>query len=151
MIDKIKKYYRSMPWESLRDMRTIGMLVFVVIVVLITWSGVKTVQTNYNLQKQVATLQEQNQVQKLENDNLQLENDYYNTNQYLDLSARQEFGLGAPGEKELLVPQSVALANLAAIPASQTTSTKPNIHQSVYERNFEAWMDFFLRRSTISD
>src|ERR1700722_10921071 len=104
MLAKIKKYYYKIPWQSLRDLRTVGLLVFVVIVLLITWSGIKTIQSNYGFDKQVATMRQQNQVQQLENNNLRLQNEYYTSNQYLELSARQELGLGLPGETELIVP-----------------------------------------------
>src|SRR5665213_1810477 len=113
MINKIKTYYSLIPWQSLRDLRTLGLLVFLVIVLLISWSGVKTIKSNFELQKQVAQYQYNNQVQQLENKNLHLQNEYYNTNQYLELSARQELGLGYPGETELLVPKSVAMSQLS--------------------------------------
>jgi cell division protein FtsL len=145
-MQKAKNYLQSIPWSSLRDLRTLGQIIFVVIVLMISWSGVKTIQSNYELQKQVATLQQQDQVQELENDNLELQNDYYSTNQYLELSARQELGLGEPGETELLVPKDVAMAALAAVPGVNQVTAKPQAHQSVYESNFEAWMDYFLHR-----
>src|SRR5580658_9877742 len=85
----------------LNDIRFVGQLVFVLIVLMISWSGVKSIQTNYQLQKQITALKEQNNVQQLQNDNLKLQNQYYNSKQYLELSARQNFGLAAPGEKEL--------------------------------------------------
>ena len=151
MFYKIKNYYQSINWESLRNLKTIGLIVFAVVVLLITWSGVKTIQSNYDLQKRISAIQQQNQVQLLENENLQLENDYYNTNQYLELSARQELGLGASGETELIVPQSVALAHLSPASVSQTAGAKMNFNQPEYQKNFESWMNFFLHRSNNSD
>lgn len=148
MLDKIKTYQKRIPWSSLRDLRTLGLLAFLVIVLLVSWSGVKAIQSNYGLQKQIATLKQQNQVQQLKNNNLQLENDYYNTNQYLDITARQELGLGQPGETELIVPKSVALAHLAPTPQSAAPSTKPNSRQPWYQRNFQAWIDFFLHHQS---
>jgi hypothetical protein len=50
----------------------------------------------------------------LQNENDDLKNAYYKSPQYLELSARQNFGLAAPGEKELLVPKAVALAHVPA-------------------------------------
>jgi len=40
--------------------------VFTVIVLLISWSGVKSIQTNYGLQKQISKLQQENDVAKLQ-------------------------------------------------------------------------------------
>jgi cell division protein FtsL len=149
MLDKIKRYYHKIPWQSLNDLHTVGLLVFLAIVLLITWSGIKTVQSNYGFEKQVATLRQQNQVQQLENSNLQLQNQYYTSNQYLELSARQELGLGLPGETELIVPKNIALAHVAPIDLS--TNSNVNSKQPWYERNFQAWMDFFLHRPDSSD
>ncbi|MFA5004462.1 MAG: septum formation initiator family protein [Candidatus Saccharimonadales bacterium] len=144
------KIAQSLQWirtylASLRDVRNVGLLVFVIIVLLISWSGIKTIQTNYGLQKQISVLSQENQLQNLENTNLQLQNQYLNTNQYLELTARQNFGLGAPGETELLVPGDVAMAHTVAQPGDVTAKTSlPK--QAVWQRNFEAWMNFLLHR-----
>ena len=135
---------------SLRDVRNVGMLIFVVIVLLISWSGIKTIQANYGLQKQISELHQENDVQSLQNTNLQLQNQYYNTNQYLEIVARENFGLGAPGETELLVPKSVAMAH--TVPLKAATTPKTDVpSQPFWQRNFEAWMDFFLHRGTVGD
>src|SRR6478609_4387532 len=86
----------------MRDPRFAGMMLFMLVVLLISWSGVKSIQTNYELQKQIAAVEQQNAVQKLKNTNVGLENEYYNTASYQDLQARLNFGLAAPGEKEIV-------------------------------------------------
>lgn len=131
--------------QRLSDLRFAGQVLFVVIVLLISWSGVKSIQTNYGLQKQISAINQQNALQKLQNDNLGLQNQYLNSNQYLELSARQNFGLAAPGEKEVVVPPNVALAYTVNLPSPvKTDSTKAK--QPAYQRNFESWVDFFLHR-----
>jgi cell division protein FtsB len=148
MENKIKRYQKQIEWfiSQLGDIKFVGMLVFLVIVLLISWSGVKAIQSNYGLQKQIATIQQQNSLQQLKNNNLQLQNDYFNSNQYLELSARQNFGLAAAGETELLVPKSVALAHTANLPTATVAADKPADKQPVYQKNFEAWVNFFLHR-----
>jgi cell division protein FtsB len=138
--------------EQLRDVRVIGLLVFVGIVLLISWSGAKAIDTNYRLQKQISGIEQQNQVQQLLNKNLQLQNEYYNTQQYLELAARQNFGLAAPGEVELIVPPAVAMAHTINLPdEDQKQAAKTKAHQPTYQRNFQAWMDFFLHRTPSED
>lgn len=132
---------------SLRDVRNVGTLAFIVLVFLVTWSGMRAIQTNYGLQRQVYELQKTNDVSRLENANLSLTNDYYNTSQYLEVTARQTLGLAAPGETVLLVPKSVALAHTVTMPASKTASDVENA-KPFWQRNFDAWMDFFLNRSS---
>jgi cell division protein FtsB len=131
--------------QRLNDVRFVGQLLFVVVVLLISWSGIKTIQTNYGLQKQITTLNQQDSVQQLQNDNLALQNQYLNSNQYLELSARQNFGLGAPGETELIVPASVALAHTVNLP-STVKPIPADAHEPTYQRNLQSWVDFFLHR-----
>lgn len=132
---------------SLRDVRNVGMLVFTVIVLLISWSGVKSIQTNYGLQKQIARLTQENQVRQLENTNLALQNSYYNTPQYLEVTARQNLGLAAPGETELLVSREVALRHTVEPPKTAVVSSEVP-KQAFWQRNFQAWLNFFLHRET---
>jgi len=153
MEDKIKHYLKQIEWfvRQLRDVKFAGLILFVVVVLLISWSGVKAIQSNYTLQKQIAALQQQTEVQKLQNNNLKLQNEYYNSNQYLELSARQNFGLAAPGETELIVPKDVALAHTVSLPSKSAPADKPSDKQPTYQKNFEAWVDFFLHRQNTSD
>ena len=135
---------------SLRDVRNVGLLVFTVIVLLISWSGVKSIQTNYGLQKQIARLTQENQVSSLENTNLALQNRYHDTPQYLEVTARQNLGLIAPGETELLVPNEVALSHTVQPQAAETAHSQVP-KQSAWQRNFQAWIDFFLHRQQATD
>jgi cell division protein FtsB len=139
--DQISQFLRR-----LNDPRFVGQLIFVVVVLLISWSGVKSIQTNYGLQKQITAINQQNSLQKLQNDNLALQNQYYNSNQYLELSARQSFGLAAPGEKEIVVPASVAQAYTVNLPGTPAPDAATQAKQPAYQRNFQSWVDFFLHR-----
>ena len=131
---------------SLRDVRNVGSLAFLVLVLLISWSGVKAIQTNYTLQQEVMQLQQENEVAKLRTSNQELENAYYNTPQYLEVTARQNFGLAAPGETELLVPKSVALAHTTPLPIDSVANPVAK-HKPLWQQNFEDWMDFFFHRT----
>lgn len=152
MNDKIKQYQEiAIEYaRHLNDVRFLGQVLFGVLILLVSWSGVKAIQTNYNLQKQISALQQQNEVQKLANSNLKLQNQYFNTDQYLELTARQNFSLAAPGEKEVLVPKSVALANTVNVDAVAKKDEATGA-QSAYQRNFQDWVDFFLHRQGTID
>ena len=128
------------------DPRFVGQVVFVIIVLLVSWSGIKSIQTNYVLQRQISQLKAQNAVQRLQNENAKLQNNYYNSKQFLELSARQNFGLAAPGEKEVIVPAAVAatyVSDIPDVPDTQTIASKPTPKQP----NLQAWISFFLHRS----
>jgi len=133
---------------QLRDARAWGLLGFGIIAVMVTWSGVKAVQVNYGLQKQISRLTQENDVQQLVNNNLKLKNEYLGTDQFLELAARRQFGLGAPDEKLLIVPKSVALAHTVELPAKNKPKS-PEAPKPTYQRNFQAWMDFFMHRPVL--
>lgn len=152
MLQKIKKSKTIQLFNQLSDVRALGLLVFGGIVLLVTWSGIKAVQTNYELQKQIASLEQENKVSELQNQNLKLKNQYLNTDQFLELAARRQFGLAAPGEKVMLIPKNVALSHTIDLEIpSQANTDQALINRPTYQKNFQAWIDFFLHRPTVEN
>ncbi len=149
MFTKIKHgYYQTKnAILQLRDVRVVGLLVFLVIVLMISWSGIKAIETNYQLQKEIAQLKDQNELQHLANENQNLENRYFDTPQYLELAAREGFGLAANGETVVIVPKSVALANTVDTPNAKKIEITAEDKRPAYQKNFQAWMDFFFHRN----
>ncbi len=141
-LDKITAYILS-----LRDVRNVGVLAFVALIIIVSYSGARAVQTNYTLQKKVYELAKTNEVQSLTNANLDLTNQYYKTSQYLEVAARQNLGLAAPGETVLLVPKAVAIAHTVPMPTDTAETPKAEKALPKWQRNFRAWVDFFLNRS----
>ena len=148
MFDKIKNYEKTIAGgvAQLKDLRVVGLLVFLVIVLLVSWSGVKAIETNYDLQKQISALKQENTVKKLSNENLKLENEYFETPQYLEVAARQDFGLAAPGETVLNVPRSVAMSFTVDLPKDEKPKDAPAAKQPGWQRNFQSWIDFLFHR-----
>jgi len=137
---------------SLSDVRNIGMIAFGIVALLVTWSSVKVVQTNYGLQKRLSTLQQQNEVSKLANENLKLKNQYYQTDDYLELAARKHFNKAKEGEKLVIVPKEVALARTTEVKKLNTLEDSSTITEEASggsaQRNFNAWLDFLFHRQT---
>lgn len=146
MLVKMSNFWKSTRRKQLTDVRNIGLYIFALVVLAITWSGIKTVQINYDLQNQVSTLKEENEVLKLQNENTALQNKYYETNHYLELAARQYFGLAAPGEKVLLVPKDVAMKYVDQNLSPQDPAKKTVDNRSRYAKNFQSWVDFLMGR-----
>jgi cell division protein FtsB len=148
MYDKIKNALSSKKAKQLADARNIGLYIFGLVVVAIAWSGAKTVQNNYALQKQISTLKQQNAVLQLQNENTALQNEYYKTDQFLELSARQNLGLAAPGEQVMIVPKSTAMSYIDPSLAKSTEqpSGSPGDKRPGYVKNLESWRDFLLGR-----
>lgn len=135
--------------KLLMDPRVLGLLVFGVIVILVTLSGLKVLQTNFELEKKITQLKQREAVQALENENLKLKNKYLESDHYLELTARRQFSKGAPGEKLYLVPRSTALARTTEPPQpavqSSQTQQKPKSKQ---QQNLDDWLNFLLNRNT---
>jgi cell division protein FtsB len=146
MLDKIKINIELLPkhLSKYMELRYAGQAVFVVIILLISWNGIGAIQSNFKLQEQVNQLNQQNELANLQNEDIALQNQYYQSKQYLDLSARQNLGLALPGETELLVPDSVALTYTVTQPSDQSTNTQS---QPKSQQNFSSWIDFFLHRN----
>lgn len=150
MLDKIKLYKSKITHqlEGFRDTRVLGLLLFLVILLMVTWSSINVIGTNYELQQQINHLEQENKISKLTNDNIQLQNSYFETPQFLDIAAREHFGLASKGETVLVVPDNVAM-RFTVDPGSneaQKEINMPDKAQPVYQQNFQAWMDFFLHR-----
>lgn len=142
---KIQKILKNL--KRFNDVRIIGLIVFGGIVLLVAWSGLEVVQKNYELEKRVAELKAENEVNKLENANLELKTKYFETDHYLELTARRQFSKAAPGEQLYLVPKDVAMSKTVDLPKTKaeieaaTAKPKPK-----YMQNLEAWLDFFFSR-----
>jgi cell division protein FtsB len=138
--------------NKLNDIRNVMLYVFVLIVLAISWSSARTIQSNYELQKQITALKQQNQVITLGNQTIDLKNKYFQTDQYLELTARQSLGLAAPGETVKLVPKSVAMKYIDPSLSKQSDATaSSNDTRSKYVKNLETWRDFLLGRNLTSD
>ena len=144
---KTKAFLAHPTVREIRDVRMLGLGVFLVIVLLVSWSGVRVIETNYQLQQEIARMEEQTKLLELEAANKELENAYYKTDHYLELQARKQFGKAAPGETVLLVPENVARKYVVDLPKEQQTKEISVSIKPIYQKNFESWMDFFFRRS----
>jgi len=148
--DNIQKLIKLVKKYQLNDPRTWGMIVFAFIAAAVTWNGATSIQQNFDLQKRVSTIEEQNKVQKLQNETQKLRNEYYKTDEYKELSARRLFGKAAPGERVYIVPKDVALKYVSAdtntaiaqVPKQVNPVTLP-----AYQQNIQDWMDFFFHRT----
>lgn len=148
MASNLQNLLNNNTFKQLIDVRNIALYIFGVMVLAIAWSGAKTVQNNYELQKQIAALKQQNTVLWLQNGNTYLQSQYYKTDQYLELSARQNLGLAAPGEQVMIVPKSVALkyVDQSLAQNSDKSETVAIDNRPSYKKNLEDWRDFLLGR-----
>lgn len=148
MFEKLKDIAKHPNLYSLNDTRVLGLIGFGVIALLVTWSGIKSIQTNYELQKQISTLSQQNEVKKLENENAKLRIQYYKTDEFLELAARRQFGKAAPGETLYTVSKKVAVAHTKPMPKVDDKPKTQADTRPGYQKNLESWFNFFFHRDT---
>jgi cell division protein FtsB len=133
-----------------KDLRVVGLSVFVVVILMVTWSSINTIQTNYELQKEIAKLEQENALTALENENERLSNEYFASDQYVELEARRVFGKAEPGEKLVIIPREVAMSKVAESPRqaeSEQEVQESEVELAWYRENLRAWADFFLNRT----
>jgi len=145
MPEKIKTHFLQFV-KSLSDVRVLGQVGFAIIVLMVSWSGVKAIQTNYELQKKIARLEQEVAIADLEKQNLALENEYLKTDQFLELAAREQFGKARLGEKVYIIPKDVALKYTVKSPDTKEKQ-KQQTAKPAYQQNLEDWVNFFFRRS----
>ncbi|MCL2037435.1 hypothetical protein FWG95_00265 [Candidatus Saccharibacteria bacterium] len=92
---------------------------------------------NYDLQRQVDQARLDNQLIELQNQNLRLEQAYFQTNEFLDLQARALLGKANPGEHLVLLPKVAVSSEQNNNQAATEVPAKSNLNQ---------WVDFLFGR-----
>ncbi len=106
----------------------------------VAWKTVIVIQENYALQKKVDALKDKVAILELENEKLVFNNEYYRTDSYLELAARDKFNKKAPGERVIYVPRyELQEEDVTAVPEDNTSDDK-----SEREKNIEQWLYFLF-------
>ena len=101
-----------------------------------TWGTVQTLQKNFAYQRQVDLLHETVELETLRNENLRFQQQYYQSAEFLELSARQRLGKANPGEKLIILPDSRDIVDPIA-EADQPRSVERS-------GNLTLWLRFFF-------
>ncbi len=132
-----KLYYRLK-----RDILTTNNLIVIgamCIAVSWAWGSVSVMDRNYKLQRELDDKTRQEKLVQLEKDTLQYQQNYFRSDEYKELAARQTLGLGTPGESVLILPPNSVAAQTEDSQQAKTTA-KPVVQQS----NFQLWMNFLF-------
>ena len=98
------------------------------------WGSVQAMERNYTLQKSVDYKQRELSLAKLEKAKLEYEKNYYSSDEYKELSAREKLGLVLPGEKVLILPPNTV--------APDTARAQTFTPQVIEQSNMQQWVNF---------
>jgi cell division protein FtsB len=142
MFQKIKN---NPTLKMILDTRNLGLYILAIITLSVTWSSIKVIQKNYEIEKQITVLQQQVDVLDQQTKNQKLINEYYKTDAFLDLAARKYFGKALPGEQFISVPQEVAVKYTHPEAAAASTDANSKTKSKIIQ-NWQDWINFFLHR-----
>ena len=116
-----------------------NVVLIVLVVLAFVWSvgSIGVLNRNYNLQKRVDQANLDNQILQLQNQNLKLQQAYYQTDEFLGLQARALLGKANAGEHLVLLPQPNELPTTSSIGTSAATTTTT-------KSNSEQWFEFLF-------
>ena len=131
---------RKLYYHFTHDYLTLNNLVIVVAFAIAAswaWGSVGVMQRNYDLQKEIDSKQRDLQVTELETLSLELEQKYYQSDEYKELEVRDRLGLVNEGERVLVLPPNTQ----TAIDSSNETR-QPG--RSAPVSNFQQWTNFLF-------
>ena len=123
-------------------MNNIVLAVALIIALSWAWASVEAVQRNYALQRQVDDKHRQEELLRLQTENLQYEQRYFKSREYQSLESKRRLGLAEAGEKVLILPPNSA-AVTAADQADVTSRTDVVIDETP-PPPLEQWMEFLF-------
>lgn len=136
MKDKLKAAAKR--WREVATLNNAVLAVALLVAGGWVWSTVQAIQHNFTLQQRVDSLAEELEVEALQNKTLQLQRAYYNSEQYLELSARERLGLTNPGEKVVVLPPNTVKPTPApTVPAAASPTLEAR-------SNFAQWLSFLF-------
>lgn len=135
--------------KSVFETRNLGLYAVFIIALSVTWSSIKIIQKNYELEKQINQLQQEVTIQDQTNKNQSLKNEYFKTDAYLDIAARKYFGKSLPGEK--LIQVSPDVSQKYTHPEAEPVSTQTAVRTAPkFVQNWQDWINFFLHKESAS-
>ncbi|MDX1765387.1 MAG: septum formation initiator family protein [Candidatus Saccharimonadales bacterium] len=130
--------------RSLEDVFNLNNLLYLVALVIalsLSWNTVKVIERNYSLEQEVDALEEEIAILSLENENLKYNIAYYETDDYLEVVAKEKFNKRAAGERVAVFEKDDFQPTKTALNADipEEPDQEPD-----YKENFSAWWDFLF-------
>ena len=140
--NKINIIRKKLSDKGLYDVRLLALFFVGFISVSVFWNGAKIVQQNYELSQKVAAIKEENEILELENRNKELTNQYLETDEFAELTARRVLGKASPGERVYIVPKEVAIGALSEKPEEEKVAAV--LEKPQYQKNIDSWINIYF-------
>ncbi|MDX1766394.1 MAG: septum formation initiator family protein [Candidatus Saccharimonadales bacterium] len=127
--------------ESIFNLNNFLYFVALVIALSLSWNTVKVIERNYELEQEVDALEQEIAILDLENENLKFNIDYYETDDYLEVVAKEKFNKKAAGERVAVFERDDFQPTNTALTFDIDT-TEPQ--EPDYKENLNAWWDFLF-------
>lgn len=132
-------------WRTYGTLNNIVMGVALLVAASWAWGTVTQMQTNFAAQKAVDEQKRELRLTELQLATLKYQQNYYKSDEFKELAARQNLGLVAAGEKMLVLPPtSQAVRDQDAADETRALSTPD---QAAKGTNFEQWIQFLTGES----
>jgi len=105
-----------------------------------TWGSISSMSRNWSLAQELMNRQREKALLELEVETLELENEYYLSEEYQELAARRYQGKMLPGETMIYLPEN---SEHAKTKHHTTDSTITEIAENK-SSNFQQWMRFLF-------
>lgn len=136
----IKTAIRRLKYRLKYDFFAVENVVLVLAVILClmwTYQSIVAMSRNWELTETLAKEKRELQLIEIETEELELENQYYGSNEYQELLARKFLDKQLPGENMVVMPSN-------SDEAKKKHDTQPSIVVEKQYTNFEKWINFLF-------
>lgn len=140
----IKTNLRRLKFKLKHDFLTVENVVLAVAIVLClawTYQSIAAMSRNWELSEKLTTERKELELAKLEVEMMELENEYYKTNEYQELMARRNLDKKLPGENMVVLPEN----SEGAKNKHKEDKTETRQEEEKYS-NFDKWMMYLFPR-----
>ena len=140
----IKTNLRRLKFKLKHDFLTVENVVLAVAIVLClawTYQSIAAMSRNWELSEKLTTERKELELAKLEVEMMELENEYYKTNEYQELMARRNMDKKLPGENMVVLPEN----SEGAKNKHKEDKTGAKQEDEKYS-NFDKWMMYLFPR-----
>ena len=139
-MQKLKTRLRRFYYRIKHDYFSFDNVVFFIAVILClfwTYSSISAMSRNWELSQKITTKRRELELLRLEIETIELENDYYRSAEYQELSARAKEDKKLEGENLVYLPENSETAK-------NKYKSSPENETAAEPSNFSQWMSFLF-------